>query len=60
MPTCRRRRVRALAAVAVAAALASCGGTPPEFDVVLRGGHILDGTGAPARPGDVGVKGDRI
>jgi N-acyl-D-amino-acid deacylase len=33
---------------------------PPRFDLVLKGGTILDGTGAPAYPGDVGIVGDRI
>ena len=32
----------------------------PELDLVVRGGEILDGTGAPARRADVGVRGDRI
>lgn len=30
------------------------------FDLILRGGSIVDGTGAPARPGDVGINGERI
>src|SRR3981081_298181 len=30
------------------------------MDLVLRGGKVIDGTGAPARPADVGVEGDRI
>ncbi len=30
------------------------------FDLVLRGGLLVDGTGAPARPADVGILGDRI
>ena len=30
------------------------------FDLVLRGGLLVDGSGAPARPADVGVLGDRI
>jgi N-acyl-D-amino-acid deacylase len=30
------------------------------FDTLVRGGLLLDGTGAPGRPADVGVRGDRI
>ncbi len=32
----------------------------PAFDLVIRGGEILDGTGAPAFRADLGIKGDAI
>ena len=31
-----------------------------EFDVIVRGGQVLDGQGTPARRADIGVSGDRI
>jgi N-acyl-D-amino-acid deacylase len=31
-----------------------------DFDLVVRGGSVVDGTGASARPADVGISGDRI
>ena len=31
-----------------------------EFDIVVRGGMVVDGTGAPSRRADVGIVGDRI
>jgi N-acyl-D-amino-acid deacylase len=35
--------------------------TPPaRCDVILRGGHVIDGTGAPRFRADVAVSGDRI
>ena len=33
---------------------------PASFDVVISGGRIVDGTGAPWFTGDIGVSGDRI
>lgn len=45
--------------VAAAIGIAACS-TAPEFDVVISGGMVIDGTGAEPRRADVGIKGDRI
>lgn len=33
---------------------------PPQYDVIIRGGTIYDGTGSTPYAGDVAIKGDRI
>jgi len=39
---------------------AASGQEPPAFDILIRGGTVVDGTGAPAHPADIGIRGDRI
>ena len=48
-----------LTSAAAAIVFSSCS-TTPEFDVVISGGTVIDGTGAEPRGADVGIKGDRI
>src|SRR5205085_2406974 len=53
----------ALLAIAWRLGWASAGATPapgPVYDVILAGGRIVDGTGAPWRLGDLAISGDRI
>ena len=45
------------ALILVAGAL-GCG--PPEYDLVIRGGTVFDGTGAPGVLADVAIRGERI
>lgn len=40
--------------------LAACASPEPEYDVILRGGTVYDGTGSPGRVEDVAIQGDRI
>jgi N-acyl-D-amino-acid deacylase len=35
-------------------------GEPPAFDLVIRNGHIIDGTGSPWYSGDIGIRQGRI
>ena len=50
--------VCSLHGVALTLSLGAC--TPAPFDVLLRGGRVLDGTGAPATVADVGIRDGRI
>ena len=67
MPNARLRLSCRLSLLAIVAGCAtpSTGGVAPSprrvpFDVIVRGGSVLDGTGRPAYRADVGVTGSRI
>jgi len=34
--------------------------TAPDFDILLLGGTVVDGTGSPSRRADIGIAGDRV
>ena len=46
--------------VAAALGLTACGPPAPRFDLIVRGGELIDGRGTPRTRADVGVNGDRI
>lgn len=67
----RMRRLAICAGVLLAAAFAAIGmrslakqeantAAGESYDVIIRGGHILDGTGNPWYAADVGIRGDKI
>ena len=51
--------LRRLALVAVVSLLATAA-CAPQYDLVIRNGDLVDGTGAPARPADIAITGDRV
>lgn len=54
-------RARAPLALLALGLAAPAGGTPAErYDVIIRGGTIIDGTGSEGVTGDVAIRGDRI
>jgi N-acyl-D-amino-acid deacylase len=63
-PTLLSRRAFLASTGQLAAGLAVAGPpllvAAPAFDLVIKGGTILDGTGGPPFPADVGLVGDRI
>jgi len=47
-------------ATALAAAPSAAVAAPPDYDVVIRGGTVVDGSGGARFVGDVALRGDRI
>ncbi len=62
-----RRAILPIAAMCAFLLLAAFWGAMPaqetdgaQFDLVIRNGHIIDGTGSPWYSGDVGIRDGRI
>ncbi|GIT31588.1 MAG: hypothetical protein Ct9H300mP1_36340 [Planctomycetaceae bacterium] len=60
-PTRRHFLQSAAGGVLAAATIPTTGlGSAPRFDVVIRGGTIVDGTGSRGSRNDLGIRGDRV
>src|SRR5215218_255989 len=47
-------------AIAILATLTASAQTPQQFDILIKNGRVLDGTGNPWYRADIGIRGDRI
>jgi N-acyl-D-amino-acid deacylase len=54
------RQCSPLALVCIAAGITGACSTPATYDVIVRNGTIVDGSGAPPFVGDLAIRGDRI
>jgi len=52
--------IRRLSSVAALLALVACTTPEPDYDLLIRNGRVVDGTGAPAVDASVAIRGDRV
>jgi len=53
-------RLPALVCALIVAACAPPDAEPEAYDILVVGGEVYDGSGAPAKPARIGIRGDRI
>jgi N-acyl-D-amino-acid deacylase len=53
-------RLSSLALLPLLATLPACATPEPQYDLLIRNGRVVDGTGAPAVVGSVAIRGDRV
>src|SRR5262245_35420554 len=58
--SCSIGPICALSLIALTAHQSARAAGPIAADLIIRGGTLIDGTGAPARTADVAIRGDRI
>ena len=56
----QQRVLGSIALCSVLLTVAGCGPAQPRFDLVIRNGTVVDGSGSPGFTADISVTGDRI
>ena len=49
-----------LGAVVIVLLLGGCSAREPKYDILVKGGRVIDGSGNPWYPADIGIKGGKI
>jgi len=54
------RVLRQISSAAALLVLVACSAPEPQYDLIIRNGRVIDGTGVPAVDASVAVRGDRV